>query len=76
MKKYSPIIVGLIITLYFVVLVGGAIIGQAIKDRIIRESAKQPETKNVIEVEMDKSCYDQFKNNMDKTIFVKLYFKQ
>jgi len=76
MKKYSPIIVGLIITLYFVVLVGGAIIGQAIKDRIIRESAKQPETKNVIEVEMDKSCYDQFTNNMDKTIFVKLYFKQ
>jgi uncharacterized ion transporter superfamily protein YfcC len=31
---------------------------------------------NKIEVEMDKSCYDQFKNNMDKTIFVKLYLKE
>lgn len=32
--------------------------------------------KNVIEVEMDSSCYQQFLNNSDKTIFVKLYFEK
>jgi len=33
-------------------------------------------SKNQIVIEMDKSCFTQFQNNMDKTIFVKLYFKQ
>ncbi len=31
---------------------------------------------NQLVVEMDKSCFEQFKNNTDKTIFVKLYFKE
>jgi len=31
---------------------------------------------NQLVVEMDKSCFNQFKNNMDKTIFVKLNFKE
>lgn len=41
--------------------------------------SKPPEVikveKNVIEVEMDKSCFTQFENNIDKTIYVKLNFK-
>ena len=32
--------------------------------------------KNVIEVEMDKSCFTQFQNNVDKSIYVKLTFKE
>ena len=29
-----------------------------------------------LEVEMDKSCYEQLQNNMDGAIYVKLYFKE
>lgn len=31
--------------------------------------------KNQLIMEMDKSCYEQFQNNMDKTLFLKLNFE-
>jgi len=63
-------------TAFYLVLVSnflwlGLLFGLAIK----KGENKIEEPKNQIIVEMDKSCFDQFQNNLDKAIYVKLYFK-
>jgi hypothetical protein len=60
-------VIGVLISLFFN--------GYLLKMYIDKPVTVERVEKNVIEVEMDKSCYDQFKNNMDKTIYVKLNFK-
>lgn len=64
--------------LLLIVMLGSIALSISIYDLIkhSREETIPIIQKNIIEVEMDKSCYDQFLNNYDKTLYLKLRFEE
>jgi hypothetical protein len=46
---------------------------EAGKSMVRKQEVQTPD--NILEMQMDKSCFDQFQNNMNKTLYLKLEFK-